>query len=204
MRLYLTRHGQTLWNLENRLQGWGDSPLTEKGISNAMSLRERLKKISFYEVYASPLGRTTETALIVSGFEKDKIIFDKNLMEMRLGSWEGKIKNDLEKQYPKDYYEFWNKSHLYKRDDAESFYDVQNRALITITNIINKHRDTDRNILIVSHALILRTIMAHFEGRDFKYLWEAPPMLDTSLSIVEIINDKRTIKLYADVSHITS
>ncbi|NLN47970.1 MAG: histidine phosphatase family protein, partial [Clostridiales bacterium] len=35
LKLYLTRHGQTLWNLEGRFQGWNDSPLSEKGISNA-------------------------------------------------------------------------------------------------------------------------------------------------------------------------
>ena len=43
--IYLTRHGQTLWNLEKRLQGRGNSPLTEDGIERAKELRDRLKNI---------------------------------------------------------------------------------------------------------------------------------------------------------------
>lgn len=203
LKLYLTRHGQTLWNVESRLQGWGDSPLTEKGISNARALGERLKKIEFYEVYASPLGRAMTTAQIVSGLEKDKIISDNNLMEIKFGSWEGMLKEDIKKEYPKENYEFWNKPHLFKKEDAETFNDVQKRALISINNIIKKHGNTDRNILVVSHAIILRTIMAYFENRRFENLWEAPVMHDTSLSLIEIIDGKNTIKLYSDISHNT-
>lgn len=203
LKLYLTRHGQTLWNVESRLQGWGDSPLTEKGISNARALGERLKNIEFYEVYASPLGRAMTTAQIVSGLEKDKIISDNNLMEIKFGSWEGMLKEDIKKEYPKENYEFWNKPHLFKKEDAETFNDVQKRALISINNIIKKHGNTDRNILVVSHAIILRTIMAYFEDRSFENLWEAPVMHDTSLSLIEIIDGKNTIKLYSDISHNT-
>ena len=90
MKLYLIRHGQTVWNLEGRFQGWNDSALSEKGISNAKALRERLKDISFYEVYASPVGRAMTTAHIVSGLEMDKIIPDENLREINLGSWQGR------------------------------------------------------------------------------------------------------------------
>ncbi|HBQ75353.1 MAG TPA: histidine phosphatase family protein [Exiguobacterium sp.] len=43
--LYMTRHGETEWNLEKRMQGWEDSPLTEKGRQNARDLGHRLREM---------------------------------------------------------------------------------------------------------------------------------------------------------------
>lgn len=125
LKLYLTRHGQTVWNLEGRFQGWNDSPLSEKGIKNANALRERLKDIKFCKVYSSPVGRAIDTARIISGIRKDKIISDKNLREINLGSWEGKLVKEVEALYPVEYETFWNEPDLYKRDGSETYYEVQ-------------------------------------------------------------------------------
>lgn len=201
MRLYLTRHGQTVWNTERRMQGWKDSELSERGISNAKALRERLKDINFHEIYASPVGRTMTTAHIVSGLEADKIIKDENLREIYLGSWEGKLVDEIEVEYPKEYSNFKCSPHLYKRTDAESYYDVQKRALISVNNVIAKHGSTDRNILFVTHTVTLKTIMAYFENREFDRLWDPPFIYDTSLSMVEIQNSKAAIVLHGDISH---
>ena len=53
--IYLTRHGQTLWNIEKRLQGRGNSPLTEQGIERAKELRDRIKYIHIDIKYSSPI-----------------------------------------------------------------------------------------------------------------------------------------------------
>lgn len=201
MRLYLTRHGQTVWNIERRLQGWKDSELSEKGISNAKALRKRIKDINFYEVYASPVGRTMTTARIVSGLEEDKIIQDENLREINLGSWEGRLVDEIEIEYPEEYSAFRCSPHLYKRSDAESYYDVQKRALISVNNIIKKHGNMDRNILFVTHTVTLKTIMAYFENREFDRLWDPPFIYDTSLSMVEIKDGTGTIVMHGDISH---
>ncbi|MDK6241920.1 phosphoglycerate mutase family protein, partial [Winkia sp. UMB10116] len=61
--LYLMRHGETEFNLENRVQGWCDSPLTEKGIRQAELARDMLREreITFTHGYCSPLDRARET-----------------------------------------------------------------------------------------------------------------------------------------------
>lgn len=201
MRLYLTRHGQTVWNLEGRFQGWDDSALSEKGISNAKALRERLKNTNFYEVYASPVGRTMTTAHIVSGLEMDKIIPDENLREINLGSWQGRLVSEVEAEYPNEYSAFRLSPHLYERSGSESYYDVQKRALISVNNVVAKHGNTDRNILFVTHTITLKTIMAYFENREFERLWDLPFIYDTSLSMVEIKDGQSTIVLHGDISH---
>lgn len=49
----MTRHGETDWNRQRRLQGWKDSELTETGINNAIALGHRFRDIKFQSVYAS-------------------------------------------------------------------------------------------------------------------------------------------------------
>ena len=63
--IYLTRHGQTLWNIEKRLQGRDNSPLTEEGIERAAELRDRIKDIHIDIIYSSPIERALTTANII-------------------------------------------------------------------------------------------------------------------------------------------
>ncbi|KRL42244.1 histidine phosphatase family protein [Liquorilactobacillus nagelii] len=60
--LYLIRHGQTYYNIYNKLQGWSNSPLTEKGWQNAQTAGERLKNIEFAAAFCSDLPRAELTA----------------------------------------------------------------------------------------------------------------------------------------------
>jgi broad specificity phosphatase PhoE len=55
LHIYITRHGETEWNTEGRLQGWSDSPLTEKGRRDAILLGNRLQDISFSAIYTGKL-----------------------------------------------------------------------------------------------------------------------------------------------------
>jgi len=56
MKIYLTRHGETEWNLEGRLQGSLDAKLTQKGIEEATMLGESLKGVEFDMIFSSPLS----------------------------------------------------------------------------------------------------------------------------------------------------
>jgi broad specificity phosphatase PhoE len=62
MRLYLTRHGETEWNLERKTQGGTDTPLTTTGIHQAHKLGERLKSEGISFIYSSTLRRAWDTA----------------------------------------------------------------------------------------------------------------------------------------------
>lgn len=67
--LYLVRHGQTELNVQNILQGWHDSPLTECGCEQALATRAAFegRGVTFDHVYSSPLGRARRTAELVVG-----------------------------------------------------------------------------------------------------------------------------------------
>lgn len=91
MRLLVTRHGQTDWNVERRLQGWADNPINETGKNQALALREKLKDVKIDICYASSLRRAAETAQIILGHTgsdiapKCPIRYDKRLRERGFG-----------------------------------------------------------------------------------------------------------------------
>lgn len=90
--IYLVRHGRTVWNLEGRLQGSGDSALVEEGIIGAKKTGIALKHIPFTAAYSSMQKRAQDTAnYILAENERSNIphFHHKGLNEFDFGSWEG-------------------------------------------------------------------------------------------------------------------
>ena len=91
---YLTRHGQTVFNVRGIAQGWCDSPLTEDGVAMAKQLNKSMADIPFDKAYSSDLTRAFETAEYIVGDRDIPIIWDKNLRETNLGTLEGSDGSD--------------------------------------------------------------------------------------------------------------
>lgn len=72
--IYFTRHGETIWNTKKLMQGWKDSPLTNKGIKQAHQLSERLSNIPLNAVYSSTSQRAVDTAEIIKGDRPIEIV----------------------------------------------------------------------------------------------------------------------------------
>ncbi len=89
MRIWLTRHGQTDWNKERKMQGRTDIPLNGTGIAQAREMRTKLTDaypgLTFDAVYASPLGRAVTTAEIIGDVPEDSIVTDERLTEASFG-----------------------------------------------------------------------------------------------------------------------
>ena len=92
MRLILLRHGETLWNKESRLQGHGDSNLSEKGILQATRIKDSVQQLSPARVVTSDLGRARRTAELI-GYPD--ALQDEKLRELHMGNWTGLSKPDL-------------------------------------------------------------------------------------------------------------
>lgn len=200
MKLYITRHGQTLWNTEKRMQGWNNSDLTQTGIENAKRLGESLKCINFDVIYSSPLGRTIDTANHILGNKNIPIIKIDDFKEMGFGSWEGKTSSEIEAQYPIEYENFWYKPHLYKPIDGESYEALISRVKRGLTEITKN--DNYDNILLVTHTAVIKAIFSIIKNDSLENFWELPFIKDTSLTILEVSNGKMEFILEADVSHL--
>lgn len=198
-RLYITRHGQTEWNLEGRYQGWMDSRLTSLGESQAQWLGEKLKDERIDVIISSSSGRTIATSENIRGKREIQIIPNDNLREIYLGQWEGMLYTDVEKQWPEEYKNFWNSPHLYKPIEGETFSQVIDRVGHEIEKIITQYEG--QNILIVTHAVALKGIIAYIEKKDIKDFWNGAYMYPTCLNILETDKDSRKFILMGDTSH---
>lgn len=98
MRFILARHGRTVWNLEERVQGQSDIELCEEGRQDAEKLAEALlqSKIPIDKIVSSPLKRAVETAKIVVAKIKTALSFDDELEECFFGDLEGLTISEIE------------------------------------------------------------------------------------------------------------
>lgn len=201
MKVYMTRHGQTLWNKEGKMQGWKNSDLSEKGIDNAIKLGKSLNHIDFDCIYSSPLGRALDTAKYIRGNKDTQIIINESLKEMGFGQWEGMNHIDVEELYPQEHYNFWNKPHLYKPVEGETFEELLSRVRKVLDEIINN--SLANTVLIVAHAVVIKGIYAIVKNYSLEDFWKPPFMHDTSLSIIEVKDDGVEFILEADLSHLS-
>ncbi|WP_274365304.1 histidine phosphatase family protein [Paenibacillus thermotolerans] len=201
--VYLTRHGETVWNREKRLQGHKDSPLTNLGRWQARWLGEALEHVEFGAVYSSSSNRAMETAGLIAGRRSIRIVPSDELREINMGSWEGRIGSELETEFKDNYFSFWNTPHVYEPVyGGESFYELERRVIPYLHSIIEQHAgDT---VLIVTHAAVLKTMMSYFERRPLQKLWDPPLLHSTALCKVEIEDGVAEVKIYGDTSHYRS
>jgi probable phosphoglycerate mutase len=200
LKLYITRHGETEWNKAGKMQGWQNSDLTEKGIENAKKLGESLKSIEFDRIYCSPLGRALETAKHIRGSKATEIIIKDSLKEMGFGCWEGVDHEEVERTYPEQKHNFWNKPHLYEPVDGESYQQLIERVGKLLDEIIRD--ESFGNILIVTHAAVKKAIYKVLRDIPMEDFWGPPYMYDTCLTVLEITNGEIKWLLEADTSHL--
>ena len=107
-RVLMVRHGSTVLSAEDRFAGVTDVELSDEGREQARRLAERLGRDKINAVYASPLGRTVETARILAAPHNLKVQTCDGLREISHGHWEGMTRHDVEKQFPEEMAE-WEK-----------------------------------------------------------------------------------------------
>ena len=198
MELHLIRHGQTNWNEERRAQGQSDSHLTTIGKQQATELGHRIRHLNFDKVFCSTSLRTRQTADRVFIDSNFQIEYLDSLREIFLGPWEGRLYDDIETKDPDSYRHFWEEPHLFKLKGAESFYDLQERALRAVHSI---HDDFHtKRIAVVSHGALIKTLMCDAENKPLEELWSPPRMHNCAHSIVNYGEGKiGQIKQYADL-----
>ncbi len=196
-KIYLTRHGQTIWNEEGRLQGSQNSELTKLGLQQAMWLSKALADVEFEKIYSSPLERALMTADLIRGDRKQPINTLENLKECNFGIWEGWKIEEINDKFPDEAHYFWNEPEKYQPIDGETFDSVEKRVIPIIEMIGREH---EGNVLVVAHGIVVKIIMSHYMGQDISTLWKNF-VKPTSLSILRIDDSQKEVLLYGDTSH---
>ncbi len=168
--IYLTRHGQTVWNTEIRMQGRQNSPLTLDGIAGAERLGEALRKIPFSRCFSSPMPRAIHTSALLLRGREVPLTISECLAEMDLGDWEGLSMSEASERFPETFYHFRNRPDLYHpTGSGESFYDVLSRARAFLEDLKNLSVD-DEPVLVVTHCILLQAILLLCEDRQMPTL----------------------------------
>lgn len=199
LKLYIIRHGETEWNIQKRLQGWNNSDLTQKGITDAMNLAERLKDIDFTHIFSSDQKRAVETAKILRKDRDLAIVEMDGLKEIGFGKWEGMGKEDLMRRYKDEFDIFLNKPHLYKPTlGGESYQDIFKRVGSSLEEII---KTRGRDILIVSHGVTIKILTAVIKDISIEDIYTIGINKGTALNICQVKEDKIEFIVEGDISH---
>ena len=152
--IYFARHGETVWNVENKICGMTDSLLTEKGRQQARELGQKVKEsgVQIDEILYSALSRAADTAKAVAEATGLPARCEPRLREQCFGKYEGT---------PRDGAEFRiSKTHFADRyDGGESMMQLAQR----IYNLLDELRqDENKTYLLVAHNGIARVVESYF------------------------------------------
>ena len=165
---YIVRHGETDYNRKQLIQGMTDIPLNEAGREQARQARMALdeKGITFDHFFSSPLCRAVETAKMLFGKEEEPVIVPE-LTEMNFGIWEGHsyVNGPLEilvlNKKPAEYV---------APEGGESFPEMFVRLGGFFEKL--KQSDLEGNILIASHGMAIRGILALLRNTPVERIWD--------------------------------
>ncbi len=163
--LVLVRHGQSLWNMQNRFTGWVDVPLTAKGEAEARRGGELLAGRTFDVAYTSVLQRAMHTCdlLMESAGITAPIIRNQALNERAYGDLEGLDKAETAAQYGDEQVHIWRRSYDIPPPNGESLKDTAARTLPFFDRAIMGDLRHGRDVLVVAHGNSNRSIVMQLD-----------------------------------------
>ncbi len=163
--LFIARHGETEWNLADRIQGKGDSLLTERGLAQARGLAAFLAEVGIDRLHASPQGRARRTAEIVAGATGCTPQFDDRLVEADYGVADRLTIAEAKARYPCE----WERREADRWGVAlpggESIADVWRRAEAFARDCLPGVVDDEAmRVAVVAHQGVNRNLLAIVMG----------------------------------------
>ena len=156
MRIYLARHGETQWNVERRMQGWGDSALTDLGQSQARIHGKLLNRERVSRIFASDLGRVRQTLALIREHCEADLRFDANLRECNMGQWEGQRVEDIQQEWHVEYGRWRQDSERFSPPDGESINEMKLRVAQVLDDVSD---DTNSRVAFVTHGITTRVLL---------------------------------------------
>jgi probable phosphoglycerate mutase len=151
--IYFVRHGETVWNVENKICGTTDSPLTEKGHRQAAETGEKIRGKGIHAdlILYSPLSRARETARHISEMTGIPMTEEPRLVEQCFGKYESTPRNSEEFREAK-------KQFLNRYEGGESMFRLAQR----IYNLLDDLKKDERDFILVAHNGIARVVESYF------------------------------------------
>jgi 2,3-bisphosphoglycerate-dependent phosphoglycerate mutase len=169
--LILIRHGQSVWNAENRFTGWVDTPLSELGREEAHRAGRRLaaEGIRVDKAFTSTLRRAIDTGRTVLdelGQAALPQIEAWELNERFYGALTGRDKSQTAEEFGADQVKIWRRSYDIPPPGGESLKDTTNRTLPYFRSVVLPEAQRDQVVLVAAHGNSLRAIVKELDGLD--------------------------------------
>jgi len=196
----MVRHGATILSAEDRFAGVTDVELSEEGREQARRLAERLSQEKIGAVYASPLGRTVETARILAAPHNLEVQTRDGFREISHGHWEGMKRREVEEKFPNEIAEWERDPYTFAPAGGESGLAVTARALPALIDLVREH--PGETILVVSHKATIRLLLSSLLGFDPRRYRDNLDQKPAALNIVDFRDPIRArLTLFNDTSH---
>lgn len=192
MRLIICRHGETVENANNILQGYNiEGGLSSKGKKQALLLAKRLEKESIGAIYSSDLERAADTAKKIAELHPNvPLVFTKELRERKCGPFSGKTA-------PSDWRTNFKKYENVK--GVENNQQLYERARKFFNKILHSQKET---ILVVGHNAIDRALICVITGRKPEEINSMDRLGNTSISVFSIEKSACKTVSYNDSKHL--
>ena len=201
-RVFLIRHGATELSAEDRFAGAVDVLLSDGGRDQARRLGARLAREPITVAFASPMTRTMETARLVVEPQGIAVTAVDGIREIAHGRWEGKTRQDVEREYPEEYARYEYDPFSFAPVDGETGLSVTARALPALLKIVEDH--CDERIVVVSHKATIRLLLSSllgFDPRKYRDRLDQSPCALNILDFKDVAHARLT--LFNDTSHYT-
>jgi broad specificity phosphatase PhoE len=199
-RVFIVRHGATVLSVEDRFAGETDVELSDEGREQTRHLAQRLSREKIAAAYASPLGRTMETARILAAPHGLDLQIRNGLREISHGHWEQMTRREVEEKFPEEAAEWEKDPYTFAPFGGESGLAVTARALPVLIDLVRQH--PGENILVVSHKATIRLLLSSLLGFDPRRYRDNLDQKPAALNIVDFRDAGRArLTLFNDTSH---
>jgi broad specificity phosphatase PhoE len=203
--VYLIRHAETVWNVERRIQGSLDAPLTDRGRRQVACLVAALREVPLAALYASPLERALQTARPLAAARGLPVHPVEDLREIDQGEWESRRLDEVRAEDGERLLAWWSAPHTVRMPGGETLEEVQARARRAFDAIAGRH--AGERVAAVAHGGVNKALLLGLIGAPLAAYWRIRQN-NACINIVEVdgaacrvlaLND--TLHLGADAWH---
>lgn len=200
LELYMVRHGQTDYSLENRFCGSIDPPLNEVGRRMAEAFGGAYAKKRWDAVYCSPSQRARATAEALASRVDAEVFVEEGLREIAYGEWESLRHEDVRAQWP-EAYAYWSADTASRgTPGGETAFQVAARAAPVIERVRAEH--PEGRVLVVSHKATLRILTCALLGLDVRLFRDRIGQPVAAVTRFDVRPSGAMLTLLGDVSHL--
>lgn len=189
---YFVRHGESEANAAHRFSGRTDSPLTERGRAQVMSVAETLGDVAFDRIVASPLSRSLDTALVIARLRRMPVDVVRDLIEIDVGDRTGSTFDEI-RGLPE-----WRADGFVAWPGGESLAQVLKRSLRAVGRLAREA--PGGTVLVIGHGGVTRILVSHFLG--ILPNLDRTPATNTNVTVIKSDGETGTVERLFDGGHV--